>query len=316
MFTSSSDEERDLRSVLGRLGRFLALFGAIVAAGLGAQWGHLRRHPFRLDPRVHTVITGNSIARMSIDPGEIAGSVNVAQSAERFEVSYYKLRYLLELHAGIERVVLGISADNFAGHAFGLSTDDRHRAGHANLGIYNLVTLADTWRDDDLDVRTFLAAYLRTALFNPSFYRAALRDGAYHPFIGGFAPRDGRRPNHDAVYAQLAQNVYGAANGTRSPISPRARRYLDRIVRLCAERGVELVLVHVPAHPAHHALVPESFRAYFAGLLAELARRPALRVLDLGHERLPDDHFYDHTHLNAAGARSFSRRLQALLLGG
>ncbi len=88
---------------------------------------------------------------------------------------------------------------------------------------------------------------------------------------------------------------------------PAQKEYFIRTLELCAERGLPVVLVsHFSPHQSDRAR-----HAAFARYVDSVARAHDVRYLDFAytHTLSDTDHFYDHNHLNEAGANIFNERL-------
>lgn len=102
-----------------------------------------------------------------------------------------------------------------------------------------------------------------------------------------------------------------AGADARQPLSPVALDYLDRIVTLCREEGVELVLVCTPflATPEQQGQMNAvaDVAAEYGLTYWNFLQRPEETGFD------PETDLYDYSHLNANGALKFTRALGAEL---
>ncbi|MCB0794007.1 MAG: hypothetical protein KDB88_04650 [Flavobacteriales bacterium] len=110
----------------------------------------------------------------------------------------------------------------------------------------------------------------------------------------------------DSVKKELHYQV-----GKPLDLNPVQMNYLRKIFALCTERKIPLVLVN---HYFPKASDREKHRAFNDRLQREMAPF-GLKYFDLAYDHQLDDrdHFYDHNHLNAAGARIFNAQLIDLL---
>ncbi len=95
-------------------------------------------------------------------------------------------------------------------------------------------------------------------------------------------------------------------------VIPRNLAAFARIVESVKARGLRLILVRFPVHPAYLRASPEFDRVFAE--LCELARRVAPDSEALDFSRTPqfgDDDFYDDDHLNQQGATRFTPMLSA-----
>jgi hypothetical protein len=127
----------------------------------------------------------------------------------------------------------------------------------------------------------------------------------------------GRRPESGA-WGERARGH--RATVYSSEVIPRNLAAFARLVQGVKARGLRLILVRFPVHPAYLHASPDFDRAY--ARLHELARRvaPDAEVLDFSSTpAFGDEEFYDDDHLNQRGATRFtpmlSARVEALLRG-
>ena len=164
---------------------------------------------------------------------------------------------------------------------------------------------------------------LQDLLLSPwSRYKAARRHywwlESNQPYVGidrslaGVHVEDGRivglRPEDHGMEAALRSVVWPE---TTVDDSAYRRKWLGRLADLAAAAGTQLLFVRMPTQVLPRA-VP---RPVSSAVLDELAARPHVRVLDrdLFAELERPEFFYDHVHLNRAGAERFTQLLGAAL---
>lgn len=107
------------------------------------------------------------------------------------------------------------------------------------------------------------------------------------------------------------QGEYMRATRKKEPISPYVKWYLDRIRRLCEDRGATLLLLSVPT--------PKHFTVKKYNAVSEYANRHGLAYLDLNHRisKLGIDWAVDTMdagdHLNLSGAQKVTAYLAGYL---
>lgn len=126
----------------------------------------------------------------------------------------------------------------------------------------------------------------------------------------------GRRPYYESAYP-VRNGFVAVPDSVDKPIKPLKNTKLDLLdrqkelfqacVKLCRERGIRLVVAQHQARQGTNRVRHEAFAAYIRSELAgtgipflDFAFAPGLNDLD---------HFADHNHLNAAGARIFTGQL-------
>jgi hypothetical protein len=99
--------------------------------------------------------------------------------------------------------------------------------------------------------------------------------------------------------------------GRKLRLNERQKECFVKCLDLCAERGIRVVLsTHCYPHQSDHVR-HAAFAAFVDSVLATRGPDEDLRWLDFAydHDLNDHDHFFDHNHLNAAGARIFNERL-------
>lgn len=89
---------------------------------------------------------------------------------------------------------------------------------------------------------------------------------------------------------------------------------LKRLLQVCQERGIKVVLVNMPLTDVNRALFPEGFYANFGNQVGELAKQGNAEYLNLGAS--PDfEHgdFWDTTHLNHSGGHKLLAHVMPVL---
>ncbi len=87
---------------------------------------------------------------------------------------------------------------------------------------------------------------------------------------------------------------------------------VEEAVGLARRCGVRLVLLRYPAHPGYRMVFEHGEEQTYEAFIRGFARRHGLLYIELT-EAIPEHEFADYLHLNACGARHFSRKLGELL---
>lgn len=91
--------------------------------------------------------------------------------------------------------------------------------------------------------------------------------------------------------------------------------FLNRLLNVCQERKIKVVVINMPLTAANRALLPAGFYDRFRGILADAAEKHNAKLLDLGCSTefvVPDD-FWDSTHLNMCGGHKLVAHLVPML---
>ncbi|CAN5347668.1 hypothetical protein BH10CYA1_BH10CYA1_16860 [soil metagenome] len=80
--------------------------------------------------------------------------------------------------------------------------------------------------------------------------------------------------------------------------------FLDKVLAVCAERHIKVVLVNMPLSQKNRDLMPPEFYNAYRSKIATAAQRPDVKLLDLGDSPdFTEADFWDTAHLNHFGGR-------------
>lgn len=271
---------------------------------------------FILDPKIHTLIVGDSHPQVGVDPSIIPGSMNIAQSAEGYLFSYYKLRFFLDKNHGISNIILGFSYHNLAkkyqeGFLFDkketpttynkyfVLLDEEGKRITRSLNPDYLVN----WLNKDFG--------LPLHIYKDNLLQKKLLQQPYHPedfeFFGGFDKREQSNIDPEVIKKKV-KRYYLDSTGHYSGISPLMLSYLHKILKLCQKKHITVSLLNTPLLDIYqNQIPPEAIEKYQAIKIDLLAQYKNVMVLDLAHQPLPHHYFLDGDHINALGARVVSQ---------
>jgi hypothetical protein len=128
---------------------------------------------------------------------------------------------------------------------------------------------------------------------------------SWNKYVGAKAPEDYLENQREGFAAELTPDQFGPDNG-----QPQALRQLVKQIR---DHGSDAICVLMPESSQFRALYPPVVVNGFGAAVAAASTpgRP-VPVIDL-RESMPDEMFYDYSHLNAAGRLEFSARLGRLI---
>ena len=268
---------------------------------------------------------GDSHVEASVNPDLLPHAVNIAKSAENYFYTYYKLRYFLAKNPQVSSVVLGFSWHNFPrkyqeSFLFG---DTKSAISAVNLYF----PLLDQ-QGKDL-IRSFDSSYLipwaRNTLGTPfQLYNEhyLLRELAGLPisrndinFFGGFNKIN--TSNIDDKNIKIKIDKYFSElsiNNLDSDFSLHMTDYLNKIITLCSQHNIKVVLLNTPVHKLYRDNIPYVAVNYFSLLQDRLkSKYNNLEYLDYSNYQLPADFYYDGDHLNSKGADVFTSYLASKL---
>lgn len=242
------------------------------------------------------IIMGHSHAEFAFDDSMIVNTRNFGNSAEPYFYTFTKLKLLLENNSQIENVFL-------------LYTNN------------SLVYWMDdwTWNDRYLSHRfpfysSFLSGPQLSVLIknNPvgtiEFFIESMVENTwklirdevdYINYLGGYT----------ALENEMKEPSGPLPSGLKeTPLSSINKKYLDKIIELCSENGVNLTFVRSPQHPNcmerdNEIVFQEVYETNFSHI----------KFYDFNDFPLLEDEFADEEHLNHKGAEKFSKNFNSLI---
>jgi len=104
-------------------------------------------------------------------------------------------------------------------------------------------------------------------------------------------------------YASIKQKTY------KSQLS-----YLEKLMSLCKQRGIQLIVVNMPLTPGNVSLMPPGFYDRYKNTLAALANENGAGFMDMNKPgAFEQKHFADTVHLNGLGGMEFFKLLSSEL---
>jgi hypothetical protein len=264
-----------------------------------------------------------SVADAELTPlvGRPVRTLNLSMTGARMNLTYLALKNMIRDDKKPAVVVLGLSEfaflplpgeDRTVTQRFPLAStilrpDDVEFAepGLAGKGRFLLRNLVPLYRDGQL-IRSALSIRYNPEdpshqwYTGPSKWQWA-KDGSYIPASGvrNPTPDDARTTYYNALQAYT--------------LAPEPLQTLERFIELAGDRGIQVVLVNMPVSDVHRSWwgSPAAL-AQYRGSMQEIAARHRVALLD-GYNRLdgqiPQEFFWDTSHLNLDGATVLTRRL-------
>jgi len=278
------------------------LLSLLLAADLAYN---LKLRSLRIDPAISTLICGDSHAQSDLNDGIIPRAVNIAQSSEHLLYTHQKLKLILPRNASIRTVILSLSF-----HSFSSFYDRLILKSHFTDQMYPQYFLMMDWQR-----RWFLLCHDPAGMARalPGIIRelgalARARRYSDYSFWGYYYHSDHSNLNEGMVTEAIRRHYY--QGNELQGFARYQEPYLERIVRLCADQHVRLILVNTPVSPQYAARVPQKFIDHYDAVVAALAGKEG-RLLDYHDLNLPAQWYGDGDHLNARGAAFFSGKVAA-----
>jgi hypothetical protein len=228
---------------------------------------------------------GDSHVQACMNDSIIRSAINFSQHSESFYFSYYKLRKILDDGVAVKRAYLGFSYHNLSAYV-----EDFMYGKHSwEIAPKYFFTLpgSEQWK---------LIASNRGNLY--PFTKNIIASGFQPSFPGRYTNDFAReRVNYKSVEKRIRYLYY--SDGQLRPFSGINLYYLDKIVSLCSQRGIDLHFLSTPLHLYHRGKVPQEYLDKYR----ETVRHYNIPVVDLSDDRLDDSCFMpDGDHVSRRGA--------------
>ena len=261
----------------------------------------LNQEHFYKMPDRQVIFIGDSRIETSVNDTKSTQTINLAQSAESYLYSYIKLRKMLAINPQVKKVVLSFSDLNL--HAD--MEDWYFRNQPLQFKVSNFLFLMPPGEIGLLlrnNFKTTLAGIVDYPKFKFDVYKNmkagdkinTLGVGRYEPIYTTLS----KLPKPGELESKMAPGKF--------TYSKHQLIYLDKIVALCRQYGVELIFLSTPLH---HTFQTGS---RFSDSLHR-SKYGAIQYLDYTSLAFPDSCFGDYEHLNYQGSQRFTDTLFGVL---
>jgi hypothetical protein len=246
------------------------------------------------------LVIGDSHTECAIDDSIFMHSVNISQSGTAYLYSYIKLRKILAENPHIDTALVSFNSESIQQSLDEWTIGERAILAH----IPNYISLITT---EELSVfmnnQTFYSAIVKMPL---KCIRTIVKFLVKHTltykdlYIGGYLKLDRDRLQRAIELEQVENTMNSKIEYSEYQIN-----YLLKIVDLCAEKDVNLILFNSPTYNAQKygnlQALDDFYNTYLTGT----------EYLDFSNFALPDYGYGDIGHLNFKGAEIFSKYLES-----
>lgn len=285
----------------------IILFFLLVIGVLGTVVGYLS---YRLNSEsiyignagVEYLIVGDSHTQYSVNDSILSNTLNISNNADSYLYSYVKIKKMLGQNPQLKGVLLGYSEPNM------------------EEGM-------EDWNFRDINLRNKVSQYY-SMLAGEEIYFLAERNP--FSFLNGVVQfpkmkwRVVKNLNSSSRITDIGVGGFDYLNKsfeewsmtrletedqerTNSIYSTSQIRYLNKIMELCKQNNVELILLSTPFHSTYPTSKVHLAENYYQ------REMKSFRWLDYSKLSLPDSCFADYEHLNSKGSTVFSKILMEKL---
>lgn len=238
------------------------------------------------------LIVGDSHMQKGLDPGLLTNAENIAQAAEPYVITYWKLSKVLS-ECKFDTVIVGFGAHNITSK-LNLFSDEQWSS-ELFRRIYSIEKLHEI--DEIYEVVYF--TYYRTLWEEISFYPKI----NHRNYLGKYS---NVKETHLANGINEIKRHFYSDNVVKE-VSVIEKVYLDSIIALCRSKKAFPVLFNSPVHKSYYEKIPKTIIKEFELMKQEYSKE--LLVLDFSRSLFPDSLFLDVDHLNELGAERLTNEL-------
>jgi len=266
------------------------------------NYTHKREHLEAELSEWETLVLGSSHSYLGVDPAYLPGKAyNLAYTAQTLYFDQFLLETYIDRMPALRRVILPISYGSLGSESY------------RNPGIYDKTyyyaqfygsTAFTDWWDISRYSRVALFTVKRSVDRTISYYTTndSLLECRPDGFFGLAFHRD-LDQNAKESGAFHSQYFYEALIGTNLG-------YLDRMIELCENHGVQLYLISTPMWSSYLEHIDLDRLAVTVGKIDSVSAAHALPYWnDIDNPRFEASDFYDANHLSAQGAMTYTQML-------
>ena len=249
------------------------------------------------DAQIQTLILGSSNAYDGLNPSVLPNAFNLANSSQTLEDDYRLLAKYIDSMDSLKTMVLGLGYKSLA-----LTT-------HANRRMYYTIymDLYPRWPLNEYSFEVFNLDLLLKKIIKYTVSRDIMRCDSLGQRVGHtrIAVERGTEFWNRDVEGMVA-NDYMNVNRSWGIIHSNYR-LICQIVDLCNAHGVQPVIVQMPVMKEYKCRLPEEQVALMNEVLQSLDS--AAECIDASEWPIPDDGWYNATHLTREASIPFTRHL-------
>jgi len=271
---------------------------------------------FKLDDGIRTLIIGDSHTMAALDPDIINKSKNISLDSENYFFTYYKLRYYLFNNSQIKNVILGFSTHNVSKMSSEMFFYHGPTEKQELDRYYRILDLEGKFRIMSFR-KYFIISVLKydfgipLEIYKDDFFLKKVfqknMNKSDYDFIGGYYRSEKSNVNLEDIKKKIKEYYYNDHMIYQGE-SQLNIEYLNKIIELCAKKGIEVYLYNTPVYWIYKKMIPAENVHDFERVKEEIMKKYRNIVYidhtDYIHDK---DYFGDQDHVNSFGAKIVSR---------
>ncbi len=277
----------------------LLFFGALewVAESIPNSYTYKREYMEQQGGQIKTLILGSSNAYDGLNPSVLPHAFNLSNSSQTLEDDYRLLAKYIDSMDSLQTVIVGLGY-----HSLGATTEDNRRTYYT---IY--MDLYPRWPISKYSFEVCNPEMLVKKIIKYAVSRDVTRCDSLGQRVGHTleAAQSGAEWwNKDVL--SLVENDRMVV-GKWSMVIEENTRYLKAIVDLCNTHNVKPVIVQMPVMEEYKRMLPVEQVALMEDVLQSLDS--AAICINASEWPIPDDGWYNATHLTKEASEEFAKKL-------
>lgn len=268
-----------------------------VAESIPNSYTYKREYMEQHGAEVQTLILGSSNAYDGLNPSVLPNAFNLANSSQTLEDDYRLLAKHIDSMDSLQTVIVGLGY-----HSLGATTEDNRRTYYT---IY--MDLYPRWPISKYSFEVCNPEMLVKKIIKYAVSRDVTRCDSLGQRVGHTkeAAQSGAEWWNKGVDAMVANDRLDIGHCTS--VIEENTRYLKAIVDLCNSHGVKPVIVQMPVMGEYKRMLPKEQIALMEDVLQSLDS--CAICIDASEWEIPEDGWYNATHLTKEASEEFTRKL-------
>lgn len=255
--------------------------------------GYMEQH----GAQIQTLILGSSNAYDGLNPSILPQAFNLANSSQTLEDDYRLLAKYIDTMDSLQTVIVGLGY-----HSLGATTEDNRRTYYT---IY--MDLYPRWPLSKYSFEVCNPEMLIKKIIKYAVSRDVTRCDSLGQRVGHTkeAVETGAEWWNKDIQSLVDNDKLEIGNRTLA--IEENTQYLKEIVDLCNAHNVQPIIVQMPVTEEYKRLLPREQVALYKELLQSLDSSAI--CIDASEWEIPEDGWYNATHLTKEASEEFTRRL-------
>lgn len=264
------------------------------------RWSLQKIH---LPHNITTIISGDSHTQSAINDSILDNCINISQTSEHYLYTYTVLNLTIKNNPQIKRIILGVSY-----HSFGKAYDKNVLGEKSKFMYSKYFSILDKEALFELYPNNANNMIIQIPNVVKSVFKSIISTNYnQYPFYGAFY-KSQRSNINDSTVNKAIQRHYYNQDGEIQKKSHLQIKYLHKIINLCNNSNVELILINTPVSKIYKEKIPKEILLFYYSLLNKI-KGNAL-IWDYNDLPLEDKCYGDGDHINYLGAEVISNLIK------